>query len=199
MAAEGGEEAEAAALEFTPTWIVAAVCSVIVLLSLVAERFLHYLGKVRAGSLLAFLSRSISSACAAYLRLRGLCCCSFARAEAEEEEPEAAFRGAPKGQRRYYASVSISSSFAPISSICRRPEMYGVSMCYFPLAAKQRIRVSSFSFRDSCISSRMCGRIAAQKPVLLQFSLKRCEANGLVGWFDRKIPGCDCLACKSAP
>ncbi|TVU19407.1 hypothetical protein EJB05_35553 [Eragrostis curvula] len=41
----GGEEAEAAALEFTPTWIVAAVCSVIVLLSLVAERFLHYLGK----------------------------------------------------------------------------------------------------------------------------------------------------------
>jgi len=42
MAAEG----EAAALEFTPTWIVAAVCSLIVLLSLVAERCLHYLGKV---------------------------------------------------------------------------------------------------------------------------------------------------------
>lgn len=41
MAAEG----EAAALEFTPTWIVAAVCSLIVLLSLVAERCLHYLGK----------------------------------------------------------------------------------------------------------------------------------------------------------
>jgi hypothetical protein len=42
MAAEG----ETAALEFTPTWIVAAVCSLIVLLSLVAERCLHYLGKV---------------------------------------------------------------------------------------------------------------------------------------------------------
>ena len=42
MAAEG----KAAALEFTPTWIVAAVCSIIVLLSLVAERCLHYLGKV---------------------------------------------------------------------------------------------------------------------------------------------------------
>ncbi|CAN6337575.1 unnamed protein product [Urochloa humidicola] len=41
MAAEG----EAAALEYTPTWIVAAVCSIIVLLSLVAERCLHYLGK----------------------------------------------------------------------------------------------------------------------------------------------------------
>jgi mlo protein len=43
MAAEG----EAAALEYTPTWIVAAICSIIVLLSLVAERFLHYTGKVR--------------------------------------------------------------------------------------------------------------------------------------------------------
>ncbi|KAL6609962.1 hypothetical protein ACP70R_034366 [Stipagrostis hirtigluma subsp. patula] len=45
MAGGGEAEAEAAALEFTPTWIVAAVCSVIVLLSLVAERFLHRLGK----------------------------------------------------------------------------------------------------------------------------------------------------------
>ncbi|XP_062179864.1 MLO-like protein 1 [Phragmites australis] len=41
----GGGDGEEAALEFTPTWIVAAVCSVIVLLSLVAERCLHYLGK----------------------------------------------------------------------------------------------------------------------------------------------------------
>ncbi|KAG2619228.1 MLO-like protein 1 isoform X1 [Panicum virgatum] len=38
-------EAEEAALEFTPTWIVAAVCSVIVLISLAAERGLHHLGK----------------------------------------------------------------------------------------------------------------------------------------------------------
>ncbi|KAL6840314.1 hypothetical protein ACP4OV_030124 [Aristida adscensionis] len=43
MAGEG--EAEASALEFTPTWIVAAVCSLIVLISLAAERCLHYLGK----------------------------------------------------------------------------------------------------------------------------------------------------------
>ncbi|CAL9129077.1 unnamed protein product [Musa acuminata var. zebrina] len=46
------EEGEAAAagvemkLEFTPTWIVAAVCSLIVVISLVAERLLHRLGKV---------------------------------------------------------------------------------------------------------------------------------------------------------
>ncbi|XP_006655330.1 MLO-like protein 1 [Oryza brachyantha] len=45
MAEPGGAEAEAATLEFTPTWIVAAVCSLIVLISLVAERCLHYLGK----------------------------------------------------------------------------------------------------------------------------------------------------------
>uniref|UniRef100_A0A452Z4X5 MLO-like protein n=1 Tax=Aegilops tauschii subsp. strangulata TaxID=200361 RepID=A0A452Z4X5_AEGTS len=40
--AEHGEE-EAATLEFTPTWIVALVCSIIVLISLLAERCLHYL------------------------------------------------------------------------------------------------------------------------------------------------------------
>ncbi|KAK3162683.1 hypothetical protein QOZ80_1BG0092460 [Eleusine coracana subsp. coracana] len=44
--AGGGGEGEAA-LEFTPTWIVAAVCSLIVLISLAAERCLHYLGKGR--------------------------------------------------------------------------------------------------------------------------------------------------------
>ncbi|XP_039838304.1 MLO-like protein 1 isoform X2 [Panicum virgatum] len=38
-------EAEEAALQFTPTWIVAAVCSIIVLISLAAERGLHHLGK----------------------------------------------------------------------------------------------------------------------------------------------------------
>lgn len=43
MAEHGGEEA--ATLEFTPTWIVALVCSIIVLISLLAERCLHYLGK----------------------------------------------------------------------------------------------------------------------------------------------------------
>ncbi|KAF8719735.1 hypothetical protein HU200_024488 [Digitaria exilis] len=39
------EADEAAPLEFTPTWIVAAVCSVIVLISVAAERGLHHLGK----------------------------------------------------------------------------------------------------------------------------------------------------------
>jgi hypothetical protein len=39
--AEGGTT-----LEYTPTWVVAVVCSVIVLISLIVERTLHYLGKV---------------------------------------------------------------------------------------------------------------------------------------------------------
>ncbi|KAL2346022.1 hypothetical protein Fmac_000022 [Flemingia macrophylla] len=43
MSGGGGEEGES--LEFTPTWVVAAVCTVIVAVSLAAERFLHYGGK----------------------------------------------------------------------------------------------------------------------------------------------------------
>lgn len=37
--------AEAGTLEHTPTWVVAAVCTVIVAISLAVERLLHYLGK----------------------------------------------------------------------------------------------------------------------------------------------------------
>ncbi|KHN19980.1 MLO-like protein 1 [Glycine soja] len=44
MSGGGGGEEEAT-LEFTPTWVVAAVCTVIVAISLAAERLLHYGGK----------------------------------------------------------------------------------------------------------------------------------------------------------
>lgn len=40
--AGGGGEGET--LEFTPTWVVAAVCTVIVAISLAAERLLHFGG-----------------------------------------------------------------------------------------------------------------------------------------------------------
>ncbi|RDX81977.1 MLO-like protein 1 [Mucuna pruriens] len=43
MAGGGAEEGND--LEFTPTWVVAVVCSVIVAVSFAAERFLHYGGK----------------------------------------------------------------------------------------------------------------------------------------------------------
>ncbi|XP_022148940.1 MLO-like protein 13 isoform X2 [Momordica charantia] len=48
MEAEGGfvvHEPPNAKFEFTPTWIVAVVCSIIVLISFCAERGLHHLGK----------------------------------------------------------------------------------------------------------------------------------------------------------
>ena len=41
-----GEEGEGASLEFTPTWVLAAVCAVIVAISLAMERFLHFVGNV---------------------------------------------------------------------------------------------------------------------------------------------------------
>ncbi|KDO49428.1 hypothetical protein CISIN_1g0104501mg, partial [Citrus sinensis] len=40
-----GEGGEGVTLEYTPTWVVAAVCTVIVAISLGAERLLHYLGR----------------------------------------------------------------------------------------------------------------------------------------------------------
>ncbi|KAK7277422.1 hypothetical protein RIF29_18574 [Crotalaria pallida] len=45
MGGGGGGEEEGKTLEYTPTWVVAAVCTVIVAISLAAERFLHYGGK----------------------------------------------------------------------------------------------------------------------------------------------------------
>ncbi|KAF3329388.1 MLO-like protein 1 [Carex littledalei] len=44
--AGGGFSEEQMKLEYTPTWIVAGVCSVIVLISLLVERLLHHLGKI---------------------------------------------------------------------------------------------------------------------------------------------------------
>ncbi|KAK4483031.1 hypothetical protein RD792_010207 [Penstemon davidsonii] len=41
----GGGEGEGTTLEFTPTWVVAAVCTVIVGISLAVERLFHYTGK----------------------------------------------------------------------------------------------------------------------------------------------------------
>ncbi|KAG6472788.1 hypothetical protein ZIOFF_070266 [Zingiber officinale] len=43
-AMEASEHSEA--LEYTPTWVLAAVCTVIVFISLLAERGLHFLGKI---------------------------------------------------------------------------------------------------------------------------------------------------------
>jgi len=42
----GGGSGDQVRLEFTPTWIVAVICFGVVLLSLLVERLLHYLGTV---------------------------------------------------------------------------------------------------------------------------------------------------------
>lgn len=41
-----GGGGEGASLEYTPTWVIAAVCTVIIAISLAIERLLHYLGHV---------------------------------------------------------------------------------------------------------------------------------------------------------
>lgn len=41
----GGEGEEGADLQFTPTWVVALVCTLIVAVSFALERFLHLAGK----------------------------------------------------------------------------------------------------------------------------------------------------------
>jgi hypothetical protein len=53
MAGGGKGGAGQITLEHTPTWIVAAVCSVIVVISLLFERMLHRLGKVQGAITIA--------------------------------------------------------------------------------------------------------------------------------------------------
>lgn len=50
----GGGGDEGTSLEFTPTWIVALVCTVIVAISLLVERIIHYGGKVNYKNFLDF-------------------------------------------------------------------------------------------------------------------------------------------------
>ncbi|GFZ13379.1 seven transmembrane MLO family protein [Actinidia rufa] len=47
----GGGEEEGTTLEFTPTWVVACVCTVIVVISLAVERLIHFTGKANSLSL----------------------------------------------------------------------------------------------------------------------------------------------------
>lgn len=49
-------------LEYTPTWVVAFICFIIVLLSLLAERGLHHLGKVRI-YITVYICKSKVSSC----------------------------------------------------------------------------------------------------------------------------------------
>jgi len=48
----GGEEE--GGLEFTPTWVVAVVCTIIIAISLLVERCIHYGGQVTNFSVFFF-------------------------------------------------------------------------------------------------------------------------------------------------
>lgn len=56
-------------LEYTPTWVVAFICFIIVLLSLLAERGLHHLGKVRIYITVYICKSKVSSLRVITLRL----------------------------------------------------------------------------------------------------------------------------------
>lgn len=46
MAGEGGGHTKARELDQTPTWAVAAVCAVIIIISILLEKVLHMVGEV---------------------------------------------------------------------------------------------------------------------------------------------------------
>lgn len=94
----GGGEAKGISLEYTPTWVVAVVCSVIVFISFFLERILHYLGKAYTPTPL-----SISIYLCIYLSIylyNHLVLCIVSPAASKEEEPKASLRSLTESQRR---------------------------------------------------------------------------------------------------
>lgn len=81
--AEGGTT-----LEYTPTWVVALVCTVIVFISLTVERILHYIGKVYAYPFIStYLNQHKCSYASTYLILTFF----FFLLVPQEKESEATF------------------------------------------------------------------------------------------------------------
>lgn len=80
-------------LEYTPTWVVALVCSVIVSISFAVERLLHRAGKV------IYIHICIALACTFLTKWR-LCIYTCENTALSEERSEAAFRGITESKRR---------------------------------------------------------------------------------------------------
>lgn len=67
---EGGGHTKARELDQTPTWAVAAVCAVIILISIILEKVLHMFGQVCiCFHPLHFISSSSSSCCYFHLKM----------------------------------------------------------------------------------------------------------------------------------
>jgi len=59
--ASGGVSEDLRTLEYTPTWVLATVSTVFVVISIAVERFLHFLGNVRFNSTLIYSSALYNS------------------------------------------------------------------------------------------------------------------------------------------
>ncbi|XP_045806156.1 MLO-like protein 1 isoform X2 [Trifolium pratense] len=146
----GGEGEEETTLEFTPTWVVAAVCTVIVALSLAAERLLHYGGKFLKRKdqkplyealqkikeelmLLGFISllltvsqNSLTKICVHPTVLRHMLPCTLQEKKEKEEHPpssssqHSAFSFPAPIARRLLAEAAAASEEEHITSYCGR-------------------------------------------------------------------------------
>ena len=104
----GGGRSKEMPLEYTPTWVVASVCSVIVVISLALERLIHLLGKVFMPNSQSILLQSHSN-----FRSQAFESVSFFYAVSEEEEPKASVRSPAESERRYvFLSLSLSLSLS---------------------------------------------------------------------------------------
>lgn len=75
-------------LEYTPTWVVALVCTVIVFISLAVERILHFLGKVCFNSTPFFFSLSYIDFYVFYVLMKCVSMLTLCFSVFEEKESE---------------------------------------------------------------------------------------------------------------
>ena len=99
-------------LEYTPTWVVAAVCTVIVAISFAVERILHYTGKVYI-YIYIYIYIYMEYAVLSLFLFQHLC--DFFLSVFEEKGPEATIRSLTENQGRsdtlfLYFSLSLYSS-----------------------------------------------------------------------------------------
>lgn len=145
----GGEEEGETTLEFTPTWVVAAVCTVIVAVSLAAERLLHYGGKFLKRKdqkplyealqkikeelmLLGFISllltvsqNSLTKICVSPAVLDHMLPCSRKAKEEAQSHPKShsAF-SFPRLARRLLADAQHKGEEEPKTNFCARKVLY---------------------------------------------------------------------------
>lgn len=113
MAGGGAGAGESVNLEYTPTWVVALVCTVIVGISLFAERILHYAGKVCTSlvhphaPLLVVLAIVFFDFGACPLCSDSLILLFFPSPVSAQEKPETSVSGLAQDQRRCQVHLLI--------------------------------------------------------------------------------------------